>query len=121
MLAEKSNPYMTIREVAEYLRIKASTIYSLAEQKRIPHYKIGRLVRFKRSEIDQWMEGNREECVDPGEVARKILGPVQRNAIDIDRIVRKAVEGTRGQGYTESHGKPDQVKGLGREDLHGSL
>jgi len=114
--------YLNIQDLSQLLRIKPSTLYSMVGKKTIPHYRVGRIVRFKRSEIDQWMEGNREECVDPGEVAKKVLGPVlRRNPIDIDRVVRKAVEGTRGQGYTKSHGKPDQVKGLGREDLHGTL
>ena len=113
--------FLDIQDLSQLLRIKPSTLYSMVEKKMIPHYKVGRMVRFKRSEIDQWMEGNREECVDPGEVARKVLGPVQRNAIDIDRVIRKVVEGTKGQGYTKPHGKPDQVKGLGREDLHGTL
>ena len=113
--------FLNIQDLSQLLRIKPSTLYSMVEKKMIPHYKVGRMVRFKRCEIDQWMEGNREECVDPEKVARKVLAPVQRNAIDIDRVVRKAVEGVRGQGYTKSHGKPDQVKGLGREDLHGTL
>ena len=113
--------FLNIQDLSQYLGIKPSTLYSMVERKMIPHYKVGRMVRFKLSEIDQWMAGKKEECVDPDKVARKVLGPVQRHKIDVDRIVRKAIEGTRGPGYTKFHGKPDQVKGLGREDLHGTL
>jgi excisionase family DNA binding protein len=116
-----NSDYLNIQDLSQHLRIKPSTLYSMVEKKAIPHYRVGRMVRFKLSEIDQWMEGNREECVDPGEVAKKVLGPVQRNVVDIDRVVRKAVEGTRGQGYTKFHGKPDQVKGLGKGVLNGTL
>jgi excisionase family DNA binding protein len=113
--------FLNIQDLSQLLRIKPSTLYSMVEKKMIPHYKVGRMVRFKRSEIDQWMEGNREECVDPGEVAKKVLGPVQRHKIDIDRTVRKAIEGTRGRGYTNPHGNPDQVKGLRKGVLNGTL
>jgi len=86
-----------------------------------PYYKIGRLVRFKRSEIDSWMEGNKRECADMGKVARKALGSTRKSKVDINRIVRKAVDGAKGRGYTTPHGKPDQVKGLGKEVLNGTL
>lgn len=48
--------YMTIPQLAEYLQIKKSTIYSWTYQRKIPHSKIGRRVRFKREDIVQWSE-----------------------------------------------------------------
>ena len=113
--------FLTIQELSRYLGIKTSTLYAMVGERKIPHYKVGRLVRFKRSEIDFWMEANRKECVDPARVARKALGPVRKPKIDVDRIVRKAIDGTRGQGYTKPHGKPDQVKGLGKEVPDGTV
>jgi len=110
-----------IQDLSLYLRIKPSTIYAMVEERTIPHYRIGKLIRFKRSEIDFWMEGNRQECVDPEKVARKVLGPIQKHRTDIDRVVRKAIDGVNGKGYTAPHGKPDQVKGLGREVKNGTL
>jgi excisionase family DNA binding protein len=112
---EKTSRFWSILELSRYLGIKSSTLYAMVGEKKIPHYKIGRLVRFKRSEIELWMEGNRKECLTPGGPDRKMLGKAQRNEIDIDRIVRKAVDGGKGRGYTTPHGKPDQVKGLGKE------
>jgi len=111
----KTLGFWSIQDLSNYLGIKTSTLYAMVEEKKIPHYKIGRLVRFKRSEIDTWMEGNKRDCVAPEKAARKALRAVRKPKIDIDRIVRKAIDGTRGQGYTEPHGKPDQVKGLGKE------
>lgn len=100
-----SQEFFGIQGLSVYVGIKTSTLYAMLEEKKIPHYKIGRLVRFKRSEIDLWLEGNRRECVDPEEVARKALRPVQKPKIDIDRLVRNAVDGTRGPGYTAPCGK----------------
>jgi excisionase family DNA binding protein len=110
---------LSVAEVSEYLNIKPGTLYSKIHE--IPHYKIGRLIRFKKEDIDSWLEGNKKNCVAPEKVARKALGPKQKPKIDIDRVVRKAIDGTRGQGYTKPHGKPDQVKGLGREVKNGTL
>ncbi len=49
-----NDAFLTIKEVSAYLNIKPATLYSKVGD--IPHYKIGRLVRFKRGDIDQWME-----------------------------------------------------------------
>ena len=107
--------FSDIQGLSRYLDIKTSTIYVMVEERSIPHYRVGKLIRFKRAEIDAWMEGNKKDCLAPEKVARKALGPIQKPKINIDRVVRKAIEGTRGQGYTTPHGKPDQVKGLRKE------
>jgi excisionase family DNA binding protein len=107
--------FLSIQDLSGYLGIKTSTLYAMVGEKKVPHYKIGRLVRFRRSEIELWMEGNRKECLAPEKPTRETPGQAQRNEIDIDRIVRKAVDGGKGRGYTTPHGKPDQVKGLGKE------
>jgi excisionase family DNA binding protein len=41
-------------ELAEYINLKVSTIYSLVHQKKIPYYKKGKLY-FNKSEIDKWI------------------------------------------------------------------
>ncbi len=117
----KTLGFWSIQELSLYLGIKASTLYVMVEERSIPHYRVGRLIRFKRSEIDLWMEGNRKDCEAPERVAGRVFRPRKKQAIDIGRVVRKAIEGTRGEGYTKPHGKPDQVKGLGKEVLNGTL
>jgi excisionase family DNA binding protein len=112
---------MTIQKLSEYLEIKASTLYSMAEQKKIPHYKVGRLVRFKRSEIDFWMDGQKKECVDAPRAAKRILRAARGPARDINRMVKRAIDATKETVYTASHGKPDQVKGLGKEVPGGTV
>jgi excisionase family DNA binding protein len=113
--------FMDIQDISRYLGIKTSTLYAMVGEKKIPHYKVGRLVRFKRSEIDLWMEGNRKECVDPEKAARKALRPTKKAKLDVGRIIRKAIDEGKREGYTSPHGKPDQVKGLGKEVLNGTL
>jgi len=50
---------MTVDEVAEYLRVKASTVYKWAKDGKIPAAKIGRLWRFDREEIQMWVRGRK--------------------------------------------------------------
>ena len=47
---------MTIREVAKYLRITEKTAYRLAATDKIPGFKVGGSWRFKRQEIDVWID-----------------------------------------------------------------
>ena len=101
----QESAFLSIQDLSRYLEIRPKTIYAKVEERSIPHYRVGRLIRFKRSEIDLWMEGNKKDCVAPEKVATKTPGRVQRSKIDIDRVVRKAIEGTRGQRYTASCGK----------------
>ena len=46
----------TIPEVAAYLKISKSKIYYLVSKKEIPHLKIGRNVRIRRTDLQIWME-----------------------------------------------------------------
>lgn len=116
-----SQEFFGIQGLSVYVGIKTSTLYVMVEERSIPHYRVGRLIRFRRSEIDAWMEGNKRDCVAPEKEARKVLGLVQKHKIDIDRVVRKAIDGAKRTGYTDPTGKPDQVKGLGKEVQDGAL
>lgn len=46
---------MTIREVADYLKINEKTAYKLAAEGKIPGFKVGGAWRFRRSEIEAWI------------------------------------------------------------------
>ena len=47
---------MTVKEVADYLKMKEVTIYKHAQGGRIPAFKVGSKWRFKRETIDRWIE-----------------------------------------------------------------
>jgi excisionase family DNA binding protein len=47
---------MTLEEVAKYLKMKPQTIYTWAQDKKIPAAKIGKEWRFKRAVIDKWFD-----------------------------------------------------------------
>jgi excisionase family DNA binding protein len=59
MAARKKPPdpeaeIMTVREVADYLRISISTVYRLANRHELPGFKVGDW-RFHRRTLDDWV------------------------------------------------------------------
>ncbi|WOK37548.1 helix-turn-helix domain-containing protein [Sphingomonas sp. C3-2] len=46
---------LTVREVAEFLKVTERTIYRLATEGQIPSFKVGGSWRFQRSDLIQWM------------------------------------------------------------------
>ena len=55
---------MTLEEVAEYLRMKPQTIYTWAQEKKIPAAKLGKEWRFKKSVIDKWFDKHFDDKFD---------------------------------------------------------
>jgi excisionase family DNA binding protein len=47
---------MTLRELAAYLKMPEKTLYRLAAEGKVPGFKIGASWRFRKSEIDKWIE-----------------------------------------------------------------
>jgi len=47
---------LTPQEIAEVLGVSKSTIYQWTHQEYIPHVKLGRFVRFRKSQIEIWLE-----------------------------------------------------------------
>ena len=50
---------MDIREVAKYLRVKDSTVYTWAQEGKLPAFRLGRLWRFRRDDLEIWLENKR--------------------------------------------------------------
>jgi excisionase family DNA binding protein len=48
--------YLTLREVAELLKVKPRTIYAWVSDKRIPYERKGSLLRFRLDAILAWNE-----------------------------------------------------------------
>ena len=55
--------WMTLEEVAQYLKVSKDSIYRLAQKGEIPASKIGNLWRFKKEEIDEWMRNKRNNKI----------------------------------------------------------
>jgi excisionase family DNA binding protein len=47
---------MTVHELATYLNVDEKTIYRLAQRGQIPGFKVAGTWRFKKDDIDAWIE-----------------------------------------------------------------
>ena len=47
---------LTLREVAAYLRLADKTAYKLAAEGKLPGFKVGGSWRFKREDIEHWID-----------------------------------------------------------------
>jgi len=47
--------WLSVDDIAAYLGIKRETIYKWLAEKNMPAHKVGRLWKFRKDEIDQWV------------------------------------------------------------------
>lgn len=57
---------MTVAEVSDYLACSVSLVRRLARRSEIPHYRLGRLMRFRRTDVDAWLQARHEGSTSPG-------------------------------------------------------
>ena len=54
-----SKEVLTLEETMIYTGCARTTLYRLTSAKEIPHYKLGQALRFKKSELDEWLTRNK--------------------------------------------------------------
>lgn len=75
---------LTIEEVAKYLRVSERTVYDWAQKGEIPSGKIGTVWRFKKSEIEKWVNDRLSSGTKAGSVNQNVQ---IKNILSPDRIV----------------------------------
>jgi excisionase family DNA binding protein len=53
----------TVPEVASYLKMSKSKVYYLIQRRELPHIKIGRNVRVRRTDLKKWLDEQIREVV----------------------------------------------------------
>lgn len=56
MPGAEHDKWMTLHELASYLKVSKSALYKMVQEGRIPGGKVGRVWRFDRAEIDRWVK-----------------------------------------------------------------
>lgn len=54
------SPLLSLSDVAAYLQVAERTVYLWAQQGKLPSFKLGNLWRFRRSDLDVWIEESRQ-------------------------------------------------------------
>ena len=50
--------WLSVDEIAAYLGVKRDTVYKWIDRKQMPAHKIGRLWKFRKEEVDQWVRND---------------------------------------------------------------
>lgn len=58
-VADATGEWMKPEEVCDWLSVKRDWLYDAVQSNKIPHIKIGRMLRFKRLELVEWAESYR--------------------------------------------------------------
>jgi excisionase family DNA binding protein len=77
--------FLTTEEVLEYLQVNLRTVYRLIKAGRIPAVRVGRQWRFRKSDIDAWLDSQRPRGPRPPPSAAK--APTQAAAPGRPRIL----------------------------------
>jgi len=57
--------WLSVDEIAGYLGVKRDTVYKWIGRKQMPAHKVGRLWKFRKEDVDQWVR--EDECPDRGD------------------------------------------------------
>lgn len=57
----ENDKWVNVNDIADYLSVSIDTIRSWIKQDKIPCYKLGKMYKFKLSEIDEWVRSSSEE------------------------------------------------------------
>jgi len=88
--------FLTTEEVLEYLNVNLRTVYRLIKAGSIPAVRVGRQWRFRKRDIDKWLEGQRPDAkitspgrnrillVDDEESIRKLLSRMLESTYDVE-------------------------------------
>jgi excisionase family DNA binding protein len=114
------NVYWDIEDLSKYLKVKIKTLYAMVPD--IPHYRVGKLIRFRKQEIDSWMENKRVQALDRINKSKNIkVKPANKNNTHIDKLIRKVIDQSKNEVYNPDHGKSDRIEGPYKEINNGSI
>lgn len=60
---ESGSGLLDMKQASQYLNLKVSTLYGICMRREIPFVKIGKLNRFRRSDLDKWIESHMQGAV----------------------------------------------------------
>jgi excisionase family DNA binding protein len=68
--------FLTTEEVLDYLQVNLRTVYRLIKAGKIPAVRVGRQWRFRKRDIDSWLESQRPRAVRPASTSSRAATPV---------------------------------------------
>ena len=69
---------LTVREVAEYLRMSQAKVYRLVKEHRLPVVRIGKAWRFRKDLLDDWLS----QCTESNLERTPAMAPPKKIVIE---------------------------------------
>lgn len=69
----------TVKTLAKYLEVSEKWIYERTQFNEIPLYKMGGNVRFRKREIDRWLDAQKTPAINPLSSSLKIISCGKNN------------------------------------------
>ena len=63
--------WLSVDEIAAYLGIKRDTVYKWIAEKQMPAHKVGRLWKFRKEEVDEWVKSGGADDTKEDQEQRK--------------------------------------------------
>jgi excisionase family DNA binding protein len=101
--------FLTTEEVLDYLQVNLRTVYRLIKAGRIPAVRVGRQWRFRRRDLDAWLETQRTRSAR-GSARRRGAGPSARARVlivDDEDTIRDLLAKTLALADYEVDAAPD--------------
>jgi len=76
--------FLTTEEVLDYLHVNLRTVYRLIKAGKIPAVRVGRQWRFKRADLDAWLDGQRSRKSRGAPVASPAPSPERPRVLVVD-------------------------------------
>lgn len=76
----------TLDEVSDYLKVPKGTIYKMCKAGKLPSFKAGKRVRFRKDSIDKWISEEEEKRVIKLPILKKLKEEVKQIISDITRV-----------------------------------
>src|SRR5215470_5493766 len=114
--------FLTTEEVLEYLQVNLRTVYRLIKAGKIPAVRVGRQWRFRKRDIDSWLDSQRPR----GSARAPAAAPRPANApnrprilvVDDESSIRELLEKTLAMSDYEVDTAPDGRTALERMRLY---
>lgn len=91
------NILLTVEELAKYLKIKPDTIYKKVRKGELPAIKLGKLVRFPKDLIDQWIIEQATKTMKDVKAARQVVEDRVEEAVSEVKKTAKAATKVMGE------------------------
>jgi excisionase family DNA binding protein len=103
---------LTVKNMSAWFQVKPATVYGWVAEGKIPALRLGGLIRFRRDDIEAWLEECQIEKPNTSRPADRRL-----RSSDIDAIIASA----KRAAYTPSHGTLEQDRATRKGEYRGTV